>query len=318
VSGAAGGRAELVEVVAQSPAKVNLCLSVGSARPDGYHPLATVYQAIGLYDEVTVSRSEEEALTLGGEDVDLTDVPTDGSNLALRAARLLAGHHALDRTVSIHLHKRIPVAGGLAGGSTDAAGALVACDALWGLGTPRETLLELAAELGSDVPFCLLGGTVLGSGRGELVTPVPCGGELWWTVVPTEGGLSTAGVYGEFDRLTEGAAVVDPVVPDALLAALRDGDAHRLGRALENDLAPAALSLRPDLAETIAAGLAAGALGALVSGSGPTTVFLCDGPGHAARVDRALQTAVGTAPGLVAPAPVAGARVVGSRPAGVA
>jgi 4-diphosphocytidyl-2-C-methyl-D-erythritol kinase len=159
---------------------------------------------------------------------------------------------------------------------------------------------------------------VLGSGRGELVTPVPTRGEYWWTVVPAAGGLSTPAVYGLFDRLTEGGEVADPVVPDALLTALRDGDARRVGRALENDLGPAALSLRPDLAETLAAGLAAGALGALVSGSGPTTVFLCDGPGHAARVDRALQAAVGTAPGLVAPAPVAGARVVGSRPVGAA
>ncbi len=287
---------------------------MGPPRPDGYHPLATVYQAIGLYDEITVRRSDDQVLTVSGEDVDLTGVPTDGANLALRAARLLADHHGLGLAVAMHLHKRIPVAGGMAGGSTDAAAALVACDALWGLRTPRDGLLELAAELGSDVPFCLVGGTALGSGRGELVRPVPTRGEYWWTVVPTAGGLSTAAVYGLFDRLSEGTGVADPLVPDALLSALRDGDAHRLGRALENDLAPAALSLRPDLAETIAAGLAAGALGALVSGSGPTTVFLCDRPGHAARVDRALQTAVGTAPGLVAPAPVPGARVVGSRP----
>jgi 4-diphosphocytidyl-2-C-methyl-D-erythritol kinase len=307
----------LAEVVVETPAKVNLFLGVGPVRADGYHPLATVYQALGLYDDVTVRRSDGERLTVTGDGVDVSGVPTDGSNLALRAARLLAGRHGLDETVSVHLHKRIPVAGGMAGGSTDAAGALVACDALWGLRTSQEELLELAAELGSDVPFCLLGGTVLGSGRGEQVTTVPTNGEFWWVVVPTTGGLSTAEVYGLFDRFAEGAAVADPVVPDGLLAALRDGDARTLGRALENDLTEAALSLRPDLAETLAAGLAAGALGAMVSGSGPTTVFLCGSPGHAARVDRALRTAVGTAPGLVAPAPVAGARVVGSRPVGM-
>ncbi len=309
-------RAEpLAEVVVETPAKVNLFLGVGQVRADGYHPLATLYQALGLYDDVTVRRSAEESVTVSGDGVDISGVPTDGSNLALRAARLLAGHHRLDEPVSVHLHKRIPVAGGMAGGSTDAAGALVACDALWGLRTPRHELVELAAELGSDVPFCLLGGTVLGSGRGEKVTPVPTTGEYWWVVVPTTGGLSTAEVYGLFDRFAAGSTVADPVVPDGLLAALRDGDARTLGRALENDLTEAALSLRPDVAETLAAGLAASVLGALVSGSGPTTVFLCDGPGHAARVDRALQRALGTAPGLVAPAPVAGARVVGSRPA---
>jgi 4-diphosphocytidyl-2-C-methyl-D-erythritol kinase len=304
----------LAEVVVETPAKVNLFLGVGPVRPDGYHPLATVYQALGLYDDVTVRRSSEDSLTVSGEHVDPSDVPTDGSNLALRAARLLADHHGLDEPVSMHLHKRIPVAGGMAGGSSDAAGALVACDALWGLGTAREELLELAAELGSDVPFCLLGGTVIGSGRGEQVTPVRTSGEYWWVVVPTTGGLSTAEVYGLFDRFSEGSSVPDPVVPDGLLTALRDGDSATLGRALEYDLTEAALALRPDLAETLAAGLAASALGAQVSGSGPTTVFLCDGPGHAARVDRALQTALGAPAGLVAPAPVAGARVVGSRP----
>jgi len=301
------------EVRVSAPAKINLCLGVGPARADGFHPLATVYQAVALYDEVTLRPADEDLLTVSGDGVDVGEVPTDARNLALKAVHLLAEHHGrTDLTVSMHIRKRIPVAGGLAGGSADAAAALIGADALFELHTPREEMLELAARLGSDVPFCVVGGTAMGEGRGEVVTPVMTRGEYWWVVVPDEGGLSTPAVYGEFDRLNAGRAVTEPEVPDELLAALRAGDASRLGAVLCNDLQDAALSFRPDLADLLSCGLMSSAHGALVSGSGPTTVFLCADPAHAAAVDEALQYDRGTAPAIVAKGPVPGARVVGA------
>ena len=299
------------EVRVTAPAKINLCLGVGPVRTDGYHPLATVYQAVGLYDEVVLRPADTPDLTVSADGVDIGEVPTDETNLALRAVRLLAEHHETELTVAMHIRKRIPVAGGLAGGSTDAAAALVGADLLFGLHTPRTELLQLAGRLGSDVPFCLVGGTAMGSGRGELVTPVMTRGEYWWVVVPDAGGLSTPAVYGEFDRLASGRRVPEPEVPDELLAALRAGDAELLGATLDNDLEPAALSLRPDLGELLTVGRRASAHGALVSGSGPTTVFLCDSPSHAQAVDLALQSDHGTDPGIVVKGPVPGARVLG-------
>ena len=298
------------EVRVSAPAKINLCLGVGPVREDGFHPLATVYQAVGLYDDVTVRPAEKPELTVSGDGVDTSDVPTDEENLAWRAVELLAAHHGRELVVSMHVRKRIPVAGGLAGGSTDAAAALVGVDALFALRTPRSALLELAAELGSDVPFCLVGGTAMGSGRGELVTPVMARGEYWWVVVPDSAGLSTAAVYERFDRL-QGPVVLDPEIPDQLMAALRAGDPHQLGAALSNDLEPAALSFRPDLGDLLAGGREASAHGALVSGSGPTTVFLCESAAHAEVVDLHLQRHHGTEPALVARGPVPGARVAG-------
>jgi 4-diphosphocytidyl-2-C-methyl-D-erythritol kinase len=297
------------EVRVSSPAKINLCLGVGPVRDDGYHPLATVYQAVGLYDEVVLRPSDTEQLTVSGEGVDVAGVPTDAENLALRAVRVLGEHHGVELTVALHIHKRIPVAGGLAGGSTDAAAALVGADALFELHTPRAALLELAAGLGSDVPFCLIGGTAMGSGRGETVTPVMTRGQYWWVIVPDDGGLSTSAVYAEFDRLTDGSTVPEPEIPDELLAALRAGSSERLGAVLANDLQDAALSLRPELAGRLRCGREVSAQGALVSGSGPTTVFLCEGPEHADQVDLLVQQECGTPPALVVAGPVHGARV---------
>jgi 4-diphosphocytidyl-2-C-methyl-D-erythritol kinase len=307
------------EVRVSTPAKINLCLGVGPVREDGYHPLATVYQAVGLYDEVVLRRAAtpgeagaQEELTVSGEGVDVREVPTGASNLVLRAVRLLAEHHGRDLPVSVHVRKRIPVAGGLAGGSSDAAAALVGADALFELHTPRSELLSLGAALGSDVPFCILGGTAMGSGRGEVVAPVMTRGQYWWLLVPDGGGLSTPEVYRQFDRLSARRTVASPEVPDELLAALRAGDPARLGAALTNDLQEAALSFRPDLGPRLRSGLGASARGALVSGSGPTTVFVCDSPAHAEEVDEVLQDECGTPPGIVVPGPVHGARVVGS------
>ncbi|HET8718243.1 MAG TPA: 4-(cytidine 5'-diphospho)-2-C-methyl-D-erythritol kinase [Nocardioidaceae bacterium] len=298
------------EVVVSAPAKVNLCLGVGPVRSDGFHPLATVYQAIGLYDQVTATAAASGEWTLevtGHPRLAVADVPTDDRNLALRAARLLAEHHGLEASARLHVHKGIPVAGGLAGGSADAAATLLACDLLWDTHTPRGDLLALAGRLGSDVPFALTGGTALGSGRGEVVTPAMTRGSFWWVVVESPVGLSTPQVYAEFDRLHQGREVAQPEVPDVLMEALRSGDPARLGAALSNDLQEPALLLRPELAEVLECGLAASAHGALLSGSGPSCLFLAEGRGHADHLAAALDEA-GFGPLSVAPGPVPGAR----------
>ncbi|MEU7314374.1 4-(cytidine 5'-diphospho)-2-C-methyl-D-erythritol kinase [Streptomyces sp. NPDC007083] len=307
----AASTAETVTV--RVPAKVNVQLAVGGVRPDGFHGLANVFLAVGLYDSVSATRAEAPLLTVSGPDAAL--VPQDRTNLAARAAALLAARHGLTADVHLHIAKDIPVAGGMAGGSADAAGALLACDRLWGLHSPREELLELCAELGSDVPFSFAGGAALGEGRGEVLTPLEVGGVFHWVFAIADGGLSTPAVYRECDRLREAAGsgssaadVPEPAASQELLAALRAGDAAALAAALRNDLQPAALSLRPALAETLETGLAAGALAALVSGSGPTCAFLVADPDAATRVAHAL-TASGTCRGARAttgPAPGAG------------
>ncbi|ARF55708.1 4-(cytidine 5'-diphospho)-2-C-methyl-D-erythritol kinase [Streptomyces gilvosporeus] len=278
-------------VTVRVPAKVNVQLAVGAARPDGFHDLANVFLAVGLYDEITVTPSDALRITAEGHDAD--QIPLDAANLAARAAELLAARHDIAPHVHVHINKDIPVAGGMAGGSADAAGALLACDTLWSTGATREELLEICAELGSDVPFSLVGGAALGRGRGEQLTPLPVGGAFHWVFAIAEGGLSTPSVYHEFDRLTEGTAVPEPEADPALLAALEAGDATALAGTLANDLQPAALSLRPDLRATLAAGTDAGALAALVSGSGPTTAFLVKDHQAAQEVAAAL-TASGT------------------------
>lgn len=295
-----------------APAKVNLQLGVGPLRPDGFHTLATVYQAIGLYDEVTVTAAGSTTLTVTGEGVGVVDVPTDASNLAVRAAALLASQAGLsesDAGVEMRIRKRIPVAGGMAGGSTDAAAALVACDALWGLGTPRGELLRLAAELGSDVPFCLVGGTATGSGRGEVVDSVEDIGSYWWVVALSSRGLSTPAVFAELDRLV-GTDAPAPSVSGDLLSALAAGDAVRVGSLLSNDLQAPALSLRPDLAAVLGLGDRTPALGRLLSGSGPTCLFLAADEVGAATTREVLRDAGVEA--IVARGPAPGAHVVAS------
>ncbi|GCD37122.1 4-diphosphocytidyl-2-C-methyl-D-erythritol kinase [Streptomyces chrestomyceticus JCM 4735] len=295
-------------VTVRVPAKVNVQLAVGGARPDGFHDLANVFLAVGLYDEVTATPADALRVTATGPDTDR--VPLDRTNLAARAAELLAARHGIAPDVHLHLAKDIPVAGGMAGGSADAAGALVACDALWGTGATREELLAICAELGSDVPFSLVGGAALGRGRGELLTPLEVGGTFHWVFAVADGGLSTPAVYAEFDRLTENVSVPAPEASPALLDALRTGDPTALAPALANDLQPAALSLRPSLAATLTAGTTAGALAALVSGSGPTTAFLTKDADTAASVADALLTSGTCRAARVAAGPVPGATVV--------
>jgi 4-diphosphocytidyl-2-C-methyl-D-erythritol kinase len=294
-------------VTAVAPAKINLQLGVGPARPDGYHTLATVYQAIDLYDEVTVTPAASASLDVVGEGVDTSGVPTDSSNLALRAAALLADHAGVEGRVRVSIRKRIPVMGGMAGGSTDAAAALVACDALWRLDTPEEELLSLAGQLGSDVPFCLVGQTAAGSGRGELVVPVEDPGTYWWVLALSDTGLSTPAVFAEFDRRRSGSVVAEPEVSGALVEALAAGNTRALGSALVNDLQAPALSLRPDLAGLLDLGGRPPALGSLLSGSGPTCLFLAENESDATKIRDVLHEAGTTA--LVVRGPVPGARV---------
>jgi 4-diphosphocytidyl-2-C-methyl-D-erythritol kinase len=297
-------------VTVRVPAKVNLELLVGPCRPDGYHSLASVYHAVSLYDEVTVSVADEWGVSVSGPLADA--VPLGEDNIATRAARLLSDR--FDRQpVHISIRKGIPVAGGMAGGSADAAATLVALDHLWDLGLERDELEELGGELGSDVPFLVAGGTAMGSGRGELLAPVLARGTYHWVLALGEGGLSTPEVYAECDRLRGDAEVPEPVATPALMAALRTGDPRELAPQLANDLQEAAISLRPALGEVLSSGMEYGALGGLVSGSGPTVAFLVED--NEAGIDLAVAlTASGVSRDVRrASGPVHGAHVIPHR-----
>lgn len=292
----------------RAPAKINVHLSVGQLRPDGFHDLTTVFQAVALYDDVTLTRADALTVTVSGSEI--AGVPLDDTNLAVRAVRLLAERTGNDPTVAVHLVKGIPVAGGCAGGSADAAAALVGCDALWGTGLTKDELALLGAELGSDVPFSLHGGTALGTGRGEQLTPILGQGEYSWVLALSEVGLSTAAVYSELDRQRETGPVGVVTDPTQVLSALRQADPVALGRALGNDLQAAAVALRPELQALLDTGQRLGALGAMVSGSGPTIALLARDDAHAVALAAALR-GQGACPAVRrAGGPVAGARVV--------
>ena len=278
----------MISVTVRVPAKLNLQLAVGPPSGDGYHDLVTVFHAVSLFDEVTVVSAGQDGIVVTGEGADR--VPADGDNLALRAVAALRAAMtgaAADRAgVHVTIAKRIPVAAGLAGGSADAAAALVACNELWRAGLSQAQLVEVAARVGSDVAFALLGGTAVGRGRGERLSPALAPATPYhWVLAFADGHLSTPEVYATLDRL-RAAEAAEPDLDAALMSALRSGDARLLGRALSNDLQQAAVTLFPALRKTLAAGLELGALGALVAGSGPTCVFL------AASANRALDLAV--------------------------
>jgi 4-diphosphocytidyl-2-C-methyl-D-erythritol kinase len=298
-------------VIVRVPAKVNLQLSVGPERPDGYHELATVFQAVSVFDEVT-ARSRPDvgiSLTISGEGEGA--LPLDEGNLAYRAAAALADYFGIEPAVDLHIHKGIPVAGGMAGGSADAAGALVACDALWRLGATKEDLSGIGAGLGADVPFALHGGTAIGTGKGENLMPVLSRGSFHWVFALADGGLSTPAVYAECDRLRFTRSATDPYVSDMLMQAIRAGDPVLLGKCLHNDLQAAAISLRPSLSQVLEVGDDLGALGGLVSGSGPTCAFVARDEEHALDIAVAL-TASGVCRTVKrAAGPVPGAKVVG-------
>ena len=298
-----------MSVTVRVPAKVNVHLGVGALRPDGYHDLTTVFQAVSLYDDVTVRPARDLSVVVRGEGADV--LPVDDENLAARAVRALAERVGEEPAVAVELDKAIPVAGGMAGGSADAAGALVACDALWATHLDREELLELAADVGSDVPFSISGGTALGTGRGEQLAPVLARGTYFWVFAIADGGLSTPAVYAELDRLREEPAKLRVVPsPDAVLAALAAGDPVRLARALHNDLEPAALRLRPQLQRVFDAGADLAPLGTVLSGSGPTVAFLLRDEEHAVDFAAALSGAGACRTVRAASGPVPGARVI--------
>ena len=299
----------MTSVSVRVPAKINLQLSVGKLEADGYHRVATVYHAVSLFDEVTVTPNDSDdiVVTLSGDTVE--GVPTDESNLAVRAARLLADRAGVRGGVDLLLHKEIPVAGGMAGGSADAAATLLACDAAWQTGLPRVELLALAAELGADVSFALTGGTAIGSGRGEQLTPALARGQYHWVLAVSDDGLSTPEVYAEFDRLTAGRVSPEPRVSDGLMQALRRGDGVALGATMHNDLQPAACSLRAGLSDLVDVGLEYGAIGAVVSGSGPTVAFLVRDHEHALDLSVALTASGACEQVKRVHGPVHGARV---------
>lgn len=299
-------------VTARAPGKVNVQLLVGALRGDGYHPLASVFHAVGLTEEVTVEAAERgsgiaiEAVT--GPQAD--EVPTDGRNLAWRAIELLADEVGRAPDVRLRIAKGVPVAGGMAGGSADAAAALVAANALWATELGRGAMMDLALALGSDVPFNVLGGTALGLGRGEQLSPLLTRGTFHWVFATAHEGLSTPQVYATLDRLgaasSDGALQATPRVVSALIA----GDAAALGRALVNDLQEPAFTLRPRLRDVLDTGLRAGALGGMVSGSGPTLAFLVRDPAAGRTVAAALAGMPEVRSTHLTTGPEPGARVV--------
>jgi 4-diphosphocytidyl-2-C-methyl-D-erythritol kinase len=297
-------------VTVRVPAKINLQLAVGPLRPDGYHGLVTVFHAISLFDEVTVVSADADAVTVSGEGAE--HVPENDDNLALRAVRALRAEQerrgsAPGDGVAVAIDKHIPVAGGMAGGSADAAAALVACNELWDAGLSQAELCEVAATVGSDVAFAVMGGTAVGRGRGEQLTPALIAPTRYhWVLALADGHLSTPAVYGALDRMRADQDVAEPELSSELMSALRAGDAERLGSAISNDLQAPAIALFPALRKTLSAGREFGALAALVSGSGPTCYFLARDERHAtdlavslsgAGVCRSVATAAGPAAG---------------------
>lgn len=306
-TGVSGGPAAPPGVLVRAPGKINLALRVGPPAPDGYHPLVTVFQAVSLHEDVHASPATELSLTVEGRDAER--VPTDGANLALRAARLLQERTGISDGAHLHIVKQVPVAGGMAGGSADAAATLLALDQLWGAALDRSELVALGRELGADVPFALTGLTAVGSGRGDQVSPAMCRGQYHWVLAVQDQGLSTPEVFAAFDDLG-GRSAAPPELDDALMSALMSGDPHDLARHLANDLEEAALDLRPELGDVLAAAGRSGALAAVLSGSGPTVAALALDARHAQSVAAVIREAEVAAEVLIATGPATGARVL--------
>jgi 4-diphosphocytidyl-2-C-methyl-D-erythritol kinase len=294
-------------VEVQVPAKVNLQLSVGPKEADGYHEVVTVFQAISLFDNLKITRSDQFDITLEGDFIN--GVPVDQSNLVSKAVDLMAEKFQIDKNLCIEINKSIPVAGGMAGGSADAAATLLGIDQLFGLGLSKDELSELARKLGSDVPFMLHGGVAVGRGHGDEITPALSRGNYHWVIALSSNGLATPAVYGECDRLRTGLDIKAPSINDELLQALLTGDSVRVGKALNNDLQAAAISLRPALRLILDTGQEYGALGGIVSGSGPSVAFLVADEDHS--LDLAVALTSSGVVGSVARAqgPVVGAKV---------
>ncbi|MFV0254205.1 MAG: 4-(cytidine 5'-diphospho)-2-C-methyl-D-erythritol kinase [Beutenbergiaceae bacterium] len=291
----------------RAPGKINIALRVGSRQADGYHPLVTVFQAVSLYEDVVAEPADGISLSVTGRHTE--QVPTDATNLAHRAARLLA--EATGTTAGVHLRitKAVPTAGGMGGGSADAAAALLACDLLWQTGLAREELGELAAELGADVPFALTGQTAVGVGRGDVLSPALARGRFTWVLAISQTGLSTPEVYQIWDS-QHPAPTPDPHLDPALMQALVSGDSAQLAPLLVNDLQPAALAARPELQQVLDAFDSSPALASIVSGSGPTVVGLAAGPADANEIAAQLSAADVADEVLIVTGPTLGARLV--------
>ena len=300
-------------VVARVPAKVNLQLSVGPLGSDGFHEVTSVFQAISLFDDVTVATAPEgDGITISISGQTSSGVPTDSSNLAVKAAELMIKNYDLPTDLIIKLKKEIPVAGGMAGGSADAAGVIVGLDSLFELGLSRDEMEIVGSKIGSDVPFSICGGVAIGTGRGDQITPALAKGSYNWVLALSGQGLSTPSVYQECDRLREGLSISSPAVSEQLMQALRAGDAKALGKALTNELQPAACSLRPALRLVLDVGVDYGALGGIVSGSGPTVAFLVSDDDHAMDLTVALSASGVVSSVVRATGPAHGARIIES------
>ncbi len=300
-------------VTARVPAKVNLQLSVGPLGSDGFHEVTTVFQAISLFDDVTVATAPTgEGIKISISGQTSGGVPADNSNLAVKAAQLMIKNYNLPEDLVIKLKKEIPVAGGMAGGSADAAGVIVGLDSLFELGLSRDVMESVGSKIGSDVPFSICGGVAIGTGRGDQITPALAKGSYNWVLALSGQGLATPSVYQECDRLREGLSIAPPVVSEPLMQALRAGDAKALGKALTNELQPAACSLRPALRLVLDVGVDYGALGGIVSGSGPTVAFLVSDDEHAMDLTVALSSSGVVSSVVRASGPTNGARIIES------
>jgi 4-diphosphocytidyl-2-C-methyl-D-erythritol kinase len=300
-------------VVTRVPGKVNLQLSVGPLGDDGFHEVTTVFQAISLFDDVTVTEGKPGAGTsilVSGQTAN--GVPADASNLAIRAAQLMMKEFDLSKDLEIKLKKEIPVAGGMAGGSADAAGVIFGLDSLYELGLAKDEMEKIASQIGSDVPFSISGGVAIGTGRGDQITTALSKGSYTWVLALSSQGLSTPAVYQECDRLREGLSIASPQVSEPLMQALRAGDSKALGKSLLNDLQAAACSLRPALRLVLDVGIDYGALGGIVSGSGPTVAFLVSDEEHAMDLTVALSASGVVSSIARAVGPAHGARIIES------
>ena len=286
-------------VVASSPGKVNIYFAVGAFLKDGFHDVASCYQALSLRERVLVELSGSFSIDFAGpfEEACQLLVPKDNTNLVYRAGQELKalGSTMGSDKVSFLIHKSVPIAGGMAGGSADAAASLVALNSLFGAGLD-DKLPDAAANLGSDVPFSLMGGTAIGIGRGEVLTKVKDGPALHWVMTPNPAGLSTPQVYRQLDvmRVNQGidvSALEAPEVPEELLEALAAGNLSAVAKLMHNDLEIAAVEMLPELAETLKAGQKAGSLRSMVSGSGPTIAHLAKNAIHAEQIATRLLAA---------------------------
>ena len=298
---------------AKAPGKINVHLGVGAMQDDGYHDVATAYQAVSLYEIVEATEAPDFSVRFSGP-IPHERLSTGAENLAIRAAMALARRGRVSRGVALSIEKHVPIAGGMGGGSADAAATLVACDELWGLHLGREALHEIARDLGADVPFALAGGTAVGTGRGDRLTPALARGQFHWVLAYADAGLPTPDVYRALDehRALHAADIAPahdvPTVDARVLQALRAGDASMLAEVLQNDLQAPALRLMPRLAGTLELGERSGALTGIVSGSGPTVAFLCDSLESAIELQVTLAASQVMAAKVTGPVP--GARLI--------